>query len=131
MSVDIQHARQFLAERERRRQRELDRRFERAWTGFRAILHLLVSTYRPARIYQWGSLLDRSRFAEYSDIDLAVEGIPDAATFFALYADADRLTSLPLDLVQMERIEPEFADIIRLKGVVVYDRGSADIPAPS
>jgi hypothetical protein len=51
-----------------------------------------------------------------------VEGILDPAEFFALYGDADRLTRFSLDLVALERIEPEFADLIRQKGIVVYDR---------
>jgi predicted nucleotidyltransferase len=92
-----------------------------AWREFRAVLDLLRAKYRPRRVYQWGSLLDRRRFWERSDIDIAVEGVTDAATFFALYGDADRLTSLPLDLVALERLEPEFAELIKSKGVLVYD----------
>jgi hypothetical protein len=67
-------------------------------------------------------LLDRRKFSERSDIDLATEGITDAATFFALYGEADRLTRLSLDLVALENIEPEFADLIRRKGRMIYER---------
>jgi predicted nucleotidyltransferase len=59
--------------------------------------------YRPSRLYQWGSLLDRSHFRECSDIDIAVEGIVTPDEFFAMYGDADRLTSVTLDLVALEK----------------------------
>jgi predicted nucleotidyltransferase len=122
MSVDLAQAKQFLAQREAKRQQLLDVRFEQAWTDFRAIIDLLITRYRPRRILQWGSLLDRRKFNERSDIDLAIEGIPDAATFFALYGEADRLARFSLDLVDLDKIEPEFADLIRSKGKVVYER---------
>ena len=122
MSVDIAQARQFLARRAAARQAVLDARFAQAWADFRAVTDLVIARYQPRRLWQWGSLLDRRKFSEHSDLDLATEGITDAATFFALYGEADRLTRFTLDLVALENIEPEFADLIRLKGKVVYER---------
>ena len=49
-----------------------------------------------------------------------------AAAFFEMYGKAQALTSLPLDLVQLEKIEPEFAELIRNKGVLVYDSIATD-----
>ena len=112
----------FIERREALRQEALDQRFALAWDDLRRIIDMLITRYRPCRIVQWGSLLDRRKYWERSDIDLAVEGIEDAETFFRLYGDADRLTRFPLDLVALERIEPEFADLIRAKGKVVYER---------
>jgi predicted nucleotidyltransferase len=122
MSGHIEKCRRFLLVREQQRQAQLDRRFERAWDDARAIIDLLIARYRPQRIYQWGSLLDRCRFWERSDIDIAIEGIETPDDFFALYGEADRLASVPLDLVALEKIEPEFAEIIRTKGKLVYER---------
>ncbi len=129
MPVDLDQARAFLRQKEARRQAEIEIRFQQAWRDFRAIVTHIAARYHPARIYQWGSLLQRPHFCEWSDIDIAVEGLGAAEEFFALYGDADLLTRLPLDLVEMERIEPEFADIIRMKGIVVYDRNLPD-PGP-
>jgi len=112
----------FLQKREGLRQNRLSRRFEQAWRDARAIIALLIAKYRPERIYQWGSLLDRRRFWERSDIDIAVEGILKPSEFFALFGEADQLTSLPVDLVALEKIEPEFAETIRTQGRLVYER---------
>lgn len=83
---------------------------------------MLERDYDPLRIWQWGSLLDRKRFSEISDIDIAVEGIEDTATFFELYGKALSLTTLPLDLVELERIEPLHAASIRERGRLVHAR---------
>jgi len=127
--IDIQQARRFLRQKEQRRQAALEQRFQQAWRDVRAIVLLIVDRYRPARIYQWGSLIHRHQFCLWSDIDLAVEGVGSVERFFALWGEADSLTQLPLDLVELERIAPEFADLIRAKGILVYDRDSAD-PGP-
>jgi predicted nucleotidyltransferase len=100
----------------------LSGRYEKACADFRMIAAMVVERYNPKRVWQWGSLLDKTSFAEYSDIDMAVEGIPGAETFFALMGDAMKLTDFSLDIVQMEKIEPEFSELIRSKGKVIYER---------
>jgi predicted nucleotidyltransferase len=104
------------------RKKQLHERYAQACADFSKILAVIVEKYSPRRIYQWGSLLDESSFTEVSDIDIAVEGVTDAASFFALYGDAMRCTGFSLDIVQIEKIEPEFAEIIRSKGRVVYEK---------
>lgn len=127
MAIDLNQVQSFLALRQARRQQAHNQRFIEAWRDFRAIVEMLISKYQPQRIYQWGSLLNPRTFSERSDIDIAIEGITEAARFFALYGEADQLARFPLDLVALEKIEPEFAEIIRLKAIVVYDR---DQPNP-
>jgi predicted nucleotidyltransferase len=100
----------------------IHKKFNQAQADFAAITEIIKNKYNPGRIWQWGSLLDERSFSEISDIDLAVEGIREPELFFALYGDAMSLTEFPLDIVQMEKIEPEFADIIRMKGRVIYER---------
>lgn len=40
---------------------------------------------------------------------------------YRLLGDAMALTRFRVDIVQLERIEPEFAELIRLKGKVLYE----------
>jgi predicted nucleotidyltransferase len=121
-SVDPRDARRFFDEKARHRSVALDGRFEQAWSEARSVIAMLERDYDPLRIWQWGSLLDRKRFSEISDIDIAVEGIEDTATFFELYGKALSLTTLPLDLVELERIEPLHAASIRERGRLVHAR---------
>jgi predicted nucleotidyltransferase len=120
-SVDPQDARRFFERKAKARAAALDQRFEQAWAEAHSIMAMLQSDYGYLRIWQWGSLLDRTRFSEISDIDIAVEGVPDTATFFELYGKAMSLSTLPLDLVELERIEPVHATSIRERGRLVYD----------
>ena len=122
MPVSIEKARMFLEKKEHEKRTVLDALYQRACRDFNAIKEMIIERYQPRRIYQWGSLLDRSRFREYSDIDIAVEGVDDAEHFFKMYGDAERLTDFPLDLLDLNRIEPEFAAGIRQRGVRVYER---------
>lgn len=121
--VSIEKAREFLALKERRRTAALDRLYKRASRDFEAIKQMIIERYRPQRIYQWGSLLNRKKFREYSDIDIAVEGVNEPNLFFKMFGDAERLTDFPLDLLDINKIAPEFSAIIKHKGIIVYERG--------
>ena len=121
-TFDFKAARERLCRQDRERDHALDARFQRAQDDFQRILDMAISEYAPERIYQWGSLLDRNLFTEMSDIDMAMEGLRHAEDIFGLAARADAISSLPVDIVEMERIEPEFAELIRRKGRVVYER---------
>ncbi len=119
---DYEKARKFLEKKYQEKQSALAEDFRRAWRESDAIIEMIKKKYNPAKIYRWGSLLDQNHFSKISDIDIAVEGITSPEDFFKLCADAMEMTSFPLDIVQMEKIEPEFAEIIKLKGKIVYER---------
>ena len=113
--------RTFLRRRRMERERALQELHERAAAQAGDVVKLIGQRYRPRRIIQWGSVLHPERFREYSDIDIAVEGITDPQLFFRLVADAERLTTFPLDIVQLELIEPAYRALILRKGAVVYE----------
>jgi predicted nucleotidyltransferase len=118
----VSASRAWLRARDRRRAERRRRLWEQAKQDADRIIALIVREFRPARIYQWGSVVHPEHFAEYSDIDIAVEGLPGgAAEYFRLLAEAEKLTSFPLDIVELEHIEPEFAELIRTYGVLRYD----------
>ncbi len=120
--VDIERVRKFIASREERRQRAIRQRFEQATRDFDRIVDHIIRAYRPTRLYQWGSLLRPGRFSEISDIDIAVEGLTSAESYFTLLAEADEMTGLPVDIVEMEKIHPLHAQSIREKGRLVYEQ---------
>jgi predicted nucleotidyltransferase len=112
----------FLKEKEKIRRKALLNKYRHARRDFNAIVRKIVTGYNPERIYQWGSLLNFKHFSEISDIDIAVEGIKSAEDFFKLYGELMELTVFPVDIVQIEKVEPEFADIIRKNGKIIYER---------
>ncbi len=120
-TTHLQHARQRLLDQERRGARRDDRLQRTAQADAKAIIAMIVREFSPRRIYQWGSLLRPGAFKPYSDIDIAVEGVIDPERFFALLGRAQALTRFPLDVVQIEKIAPEYADDIRGHGRLVYE----------
>jgi predicted nucleotidyltransferase len=104
-----------------RRQHDLDL-YEKAAADAAAIIDWIASHHASRRIYQWGSLLRPESFRSYSDIDIALEGVLDPAGFFAILGQAEKMTRFPVDIVQLEKIEPEFAESIRETGKLVYER---------
>ncbi len=118
--MDIERIKANLRKREAAKEEALRIRFDAAARDFNAIVSMIIEKYAPKRIIQWGSLLHPEQFDENSDIDIAVEGIVDAERYFALLGDAMELTRFPLDIVQLEKIEPEYADLILMKGRIIY-----------
>ncbi|MBF0120400.1 MAG: nucleotidyltransferase domain-containing protein [Desulfobacterales bacterium] len=110
-----------LHKREEMKRQTILKRFDAATNDFYKIVQMLINRYSPKKIVQWGSLLIPEHFDENSDIDIAIEGILDAERYFELLGDAMELTRFPLDIVQLEKIEPEFAELILSKGKIIYE----------
>ena len=120
--IDLDRARAFQTEKERRRRARIDARFEQATRDASAIVAAIAEQVNPRRIYQWGSLLDRSRFSEISDIDFAIEGLHGPAEFFRTLGIAMEGTTLPVDVIELEKVPDDIADRIRARGAVVHER---------
>ena len=120
--VDLDRVRAFLANREQQRRARIDERYARATRDVRAIVSEIAAQVNPRRIYQWGSLLDRKRFSEISDLDIAVEGLNGPADFFQVLGIAMNGTALPVDIVELEKVPAEVAERIRKRGALVHER---------
>jgi len=118
---DIAAARDRLALESQAEQTANRRLYEQASADASLIIKRIIEIAKPRRIYQWGSLLNPKLFKEYSDIDIALEGVNDAEVFFRILAEAEKLTRFPVDIVQLEKIEPEFANQIQEGGRLVYE----------
>ena len=120
--VDLDQVRAFLADRTRRRRARVDERYAQATRDAQAIVSEIAAQVNPRRIYQWGSLLDRRRFSEISDLDIAVEGLNGPAEFFHVLGIAMNATALPVDVVELEKVPADIAERIRKRGVLVHER---------
>lgn len=123
MDVTLDHMRAFIAEKERRRDQRLHELHTRAAEQANQILELLITVGNPGRIVQWGSVLHPQLFRAYSDIDFGVEGITGPQALAELQDRAQRMSDFPVDIVDLDRIEPEYRTLILTKGRVVYERG--------
>jgi predicted nucleotidyltransferase len=122
MTVTIDQMKRTLRHRREVRDAANRERWQQAKRDFDSIVGRVAAEYAPTRIYCWGSLLDRRTFNENSDIDIGIEGILDPEQYFRVVGLVASLTEFPVDVVQMEKIDPVFARLIRRKGKVVYER---------
>ncbi len=122
MNFNYQAAKKFLERKEETRQEEIDILFKQAWKDFIAIVEMLIEKYKPQKIYQWGSLLNRNHFSKISDIDIAIVGDFSPQVFFSMFGDSDDMTDFSLDLVELDKIEPLYAEGIKENGRLVYEK---------
>jgi len=120
--VSIAEMRTFLLRKRATEQMRNQALWQQASRDAEGIIRMIVEKYAPKAVYQWGSVLDGRQFSDISDIDIAVEGLGSAERFFAMLGEAEPLTRFPLDLVEMEHVEPEYAVLIRKHGRCVYKR---------
>jgi len=115
-------ARDNLEKRREQVVKERERLFYRAYTDSKAIIKMIIEHFNPNSIYQWGSLLDKKMFTDYSDIDIALEGIGSVEDMIELERIAESMTEFPLDIVELGKIPAAYADTIRSKGMLAYER---------
>ena len=120
--IDLDQVRAYLAAKEDRCRAEIDARFARATREVGAIVAQIASQVNPHRVYQWGSLLERRRFSQISDIDIAVEGLRGPEEYFRTLGIALEGATIPVDVVELEKLPRDVAERIRNRGRMVYER---------
>lgn len=120
--VTASQMRDFLQRKTASQRQRNEALWRQASQDAEAIIRMIIEKFAPKAIYQWGSVLDGRQFSDISDIDIAVEGLGSAERYYAMLGEAEQLTRFPLDLVEMEHIEPEYADLIRKNGRCVHSR---------
>jgi len=73
---------------------------EKAYQEAQILASVLYTKYSASNVYLFGSLLEKSRFNENSDIDLAVEGLAGSEFFEALGEFLLR-AKFPLNLIPL------------------------------
>lgn len=126
----VREMREFIRQKAARRKDRNMRNWRRAAEDAARIISMITREFDPLAVYQWGSVLNAEHFSEISDIDIAVAGLDSAEAFFALVARAEELTDFPLDIVQLEHVEPEYANLIRTYGRCVYMRDGQSLESP-
>jgi predicted nucleotidyltransferase len=88
------------------------------------IARLLVRRYGARRVTLCGSLA-RGDFRRGSDIDLAVEGIPEDRFFAASAAAAREGDGFEVDLVPVEAATPGYRESLSREGTVLHGARTA------
>lgn len=100
-------------------QAQATERLEKAWRVAHAAARLLREQFGASRVVVFGSLAHRLWFTPWSDIDLAVWGIPPERFFRAVAALTDLASECALNLVDPENCQPHLRQAIERDGLDV------------
>ncbi|GFN24292.1 nucleotidyltransferase family protein [Thermanaeromonas sp. C210] len=95
----------------------LTERYKEAWKVAARAAAILKERYGAQKVVAFGSLVDRSRFTRWSDVDLAVWGIPDERFYAAVGAVTGLSEKFRVDLVDPEACRESLRRAIESEGV--------------
>ena len=119
VALQARQAQQY-AKREKRRQAALD--------SVRAAAASVFPRF-PAvrRAYLFGSAVRSGALRATSDVDIAIEGVLDAETYFAVWRALEMaVEEWPLDVVELSA-DLRFASRVREQGELIYEHPDSDI----
>ena len=98
---------------------EVTRRWEQAWDIARRSARLLKEQFGASRVVVFGSLVHRAWFTPWSDVDLAVWGIPAGKFYRAIGAvhDLGAAAGFKIDVVDPAECNREMVQSIQTEGV--------------
>jgi len=118
---DFKSAKKWLLDKQKRKEKIRRDLYKKAKKEFEEIVKMIIKKFKPKKIYQWGSLIHQENFREYSDIDIGIEGLKSIEEFFNLYGEAENISSFPLDIIELDKIEKKTANFIKKKAKLIYE----------
>lgn len=99
--------------------KELAARRARAWKLARRAAVLLKETYGASEVLVFGSLAHRAWFSRWSDVDLAVRGIPNDCYYAAVAAVTGLSREFKIDLIDLDDCLPSLRQVAAQEGIAV------------
>jgi len=116
---EIKEYRKSLKKREEKKKEYLFQRYQEAWSVAKVASKLLYSKYHAKKIIIFGSLKDVLYFNKWSDIDLAVWGIPPEMYFKAVAEIISLSSKFRIDIVDPEDCNDSLKKVIEKEGINV------------
>jgi len=116
---DLAQYKESYRQKKIQQEQVLQKKYEDAWKVAREAARILHTSFQAKKVMVFGSLIDRSRFNRWSDIDLAGWGIPDELYFRAYGAMIDFNPRFKIDLVDPDECSPLLREIILREGIEI------------
>ncbi len=113
---EVERYRQAWRARQASNEAALERRRADAVALAREAARILKSDFHARRVWLFGSLA-RSTFGWASDIDLAVEGVPEEVFFQAVGRLLGLHPGIAVDLVDVQNAKPALREAIEREGI--------------
>lgn len=98
---------------------ELRKRYEEAWSVAKEAAVILKHDFAASKVAVFGSLTDLSAFTPWSDVDLAVWGLPESRFYAAVGAVTSLTSSFKIDLVDATDCRESLKKSIEFEGVEI------------
>ena len=102
------------------RQRQANQKQELRQEAVR-LCRTVAQKYAFKKMYLFGSAVNAHPVSVWSDIDLVVEGLPEAE-YYNLVGYMNGHSSHKVDLKTYETLQPEFQDTLATEGIIIYER---------
>jgi predicted nucleotidyltransferase len=122
ITPDQWHAYDVGAAARRRRasgDRQAQERWQQAQRLARQAASLLLEKFSARRVVLFGSAAERSSFTRWSDVDLAVWGVPPESFYAAVAAVTSLSTDIPVDIVDAEQCGEGIKETIEREGLAL------------
>jgi predicted nucleotidyltransferase len=104
---------------QKKRHKENQARFHKAWELAREAAILLKESFGITKVVVFGSLLRPDCFTQWSDIDIAAWGIDPGKTFQAILIMLNFDSEIEINLVDVNTCRPDILASIEKEGVEV------------
>jgi predicted nucleotidyltransferase len=111
--------RKAAQERKKMKEAKLKERYTDALEIAQELSRVLYKEFHAQKVILFGSLTKQKLFHEYSDIDLAVVGMPAAMFYLSLTAVDNLSGDIKVDLIALEDCSPKLQNIITKEGVIL------------
>jgi predicted nucleotidyltransferase len=105
----------------RRRQASVDRQAQERWEQAQQLARdaawRLRDQFGAQRVVLFGSAIERSSFTRWSDVDLAVWGVPPERFYAAVAAVTGLSAEIAVDLVDPDQCPPSLQTVIEREGI--------------
>ena len=95
---------------------QLNENWMKAWALARSATQILKQNFGAKKVIAFGSLLDKDSFTPWSDIDLAVWGIPGSKFYAAVGAITGLSPLFKFDIVDPDTCKPALLEVIIADG---------------
>lgn len=105
--------------KDNRDQVKTQERYDQAWQKARIAANLLKERFEAKKVFVFGSLADRSRFTQWSDIDLAASGIAVDRFYAAVGMLTGVITDFNFDLVDIDNCKESILESIKKERIEI------------
>lgn len=114
--------RQYIESLRKREEQEkilLKERYKKALQLAKEVSKILYEKYRAEKVYLVGSLKDEELFTKWSDIDLAVSGIPPHLYFKAIAEILYLSKEFKIDIIDLDNCEERIKEKLISEGILL------------